>query len=57
MTPILQVKGVTKRYGGLTANNDISFDVAPHDAALRAGTVHRGQVDAEVTGKLADRRC
>ena len=27
-TPILQIKGVTKRYGGLTANNDISFDVA-----------------------------
>ena len=26
--PILQIKGVTKRYGGLTANNDISFDVA-----------------------------
>ncbi|MCU9850608.1 ABC transporter ATP-binding protein [Defluviimonas sp. WL0024] len=28
MTPILQVKGVTKRFGGLTANNSISFDVA-----------------------------
>lgn len=28
MTPILQVKGVTKRFGGLIANNDISFDVA-----------------------------
>jgi len=28
MTPILQIKGVTKRYGGLTANNNISFDVA-----------------------------
>jgi branched-chain amino acid transport system ATP-binding protein len=27
MSPILQIKGVTKRYGGLTANNDISFDV------------------------------
>ncbi|MFZ1483329.1 MAG: ABC transporter ATP-binding protein [Paracoccaceae bacterium] len=26
--PILQIKGITKRYGGLTANNDISFDVA-----------------------------
>nr|WP_316655456.1 ABC transporter ATP-binding protein [uncultured Gellertiella sp.] len=25
--PILQVKGVTKRYGGLTAVNDVSFDV------------------------------
>ena len=31
MTAILQVKGVTKRYGGLTANNDISFDVAPQE--------------------------
>jgi len=28
MTPILQVKGVTKRFGGLTAVNDVSFDVA-----------------------------
>lgn len=27
MTAILQIKGVTKRYGGLVANNDISFDV------------------------------
>jgi branched-chain amino acid transport system ATP-binding protein len=31
MTPILQVKNVSKRYGGLTANNDISFDVAPQE--------------------------
>lgn len=29
MTPILQVKGVTKRYGGLTAVNAVSFDVQP----------------------------
>ena len=29
--PILQIKGVTKRYGGLTANSDISFDVAPQE--------------------------
>jgi len=27
MSPLLDVKGVTKRYGGLTANADISFDV------------------------------
>lgn len=27
MTPILQIKNVTKRYGGLTAVNDVSFDV------------------------------
>ena len=27
MSPILQVRNITKRYGGLTANNDISFDV------------------------------
>lgn len=29
--PILQVRGVTKRYGGLTANNNVSFDVAPQE--------------------------
>jgi len=27
MSPILQVRGVTKRFGGLTANNNISFEV------------------------------
>ncbi|MFK7877133.1 MAG: ABC transporter ATP-binding protein [Paracoccaceae bacterium] len=31
MSPLLQVKNVTKRYGGLTANNDISFDVAENE--------------------------
>ena len=31
MTPLLQVKNVTKKYGGLIANNDISFDVAEND--------------------------
>ncbi|ETD84142.1 ABC transporter ATP-binding protein [Rhodobacter capsulatus] len=28
MTPILQIRNVTKRFDGLIANNDISFDVA-----------------------------
>lgn len=28
MSPILEVKEVTKKFGGLTANNNISFDVA-----------------------------
>lgn len=31
MNPILQVKGVTKKFGGLTANNNISFDVNDGD--------------------------
>ncbi|MBP1628605.1 MAG: hypothetical protein H6Q00_3125, partial [Holophagaceae bacterium] len=25
--PILSIKGVTKRFGGLVANNNVSFDV------------------------------
>ena len=29
MAPLLDVKGVTKRFGGLVANKDISFQVAP----------------------------
>ncbi|KGJ10367.1 ABC transporter ATP-binding protein [Paracoccus versutus] len=29
MSPILEIRNVTKKFGGLTANNDISFDVAP----------------------------
>jgi branched-chain amino acid transport system ATP-binding protein len=31
MTALLEVKNVTKRYGGLVANNDISFDVAERE--------------------------
>ena len=27
MSALLEVKGVTKRFGGLTANNDITFQV------------------------------
>ena len=31
MAPILQVKDLTKRYGGLVAVNDVSFDVEPNE--------------------------
>ncbi|WP_281502630.1 ABC transporter ATP-binding protein [Aliiroseovarius sp. F47248L] len=31
MSPLLQVKNVTKKYGGLVANNDITFDVAENE--------------------------
>lgn len=31
MSALIQVKNVTKKYGGLTANNDISFDVAENE--------------------------
>lgn len=31
MTALLEIRGVTKRFGGLTANNDISFDVAENE--------------------------
>jgi branched-chain amino acid transport system ATP-binding protein len=31
MTALLEVRNVTKRYGGLTANDDISFDVAERE--------------------------
>ena len=31
MSPLIQVKNVTKKYGGLTANNDINFDVAENE--------------------------
>ena len=30
-TPLLALKGVTKRFGGLTAVNDVTFDVYPGD--------------------------
>lgn len=35
--PILSVRGVTKRFGGLTAVNDVSFDVAPGEFLGVAG--------------------
>ena len=31
MAPIMQVKELTKRYGGLVAVNDVSFDVEPNE--------------------------
>ena len=31
MTTILEIKGITKRYGGLTAVNNVSFDVAERE--------------------------
>ena len=31
MSAILEVQGITKRYGGLVANNDISFDVRENE--------------------------
>jgi branched-chain amino acid transport system ATP-binding protein len=31
MAPILQVRDLTKRYGGLTAVNEVSFDVEPNE--------------------------
>jgi branched-chain amino acid transport system ATP-binding protein len=31
MSTILEVRGITKRYGGLTANNDVSFDVRDNE--------------------------
>lgn len=31
MSALVEIKNVTKKYGGLTANNDISFDVAENE--------------------------
>ncbi len=31
MAPILQIRDLTKRYGGLTAVNEVSFDVQPNE--------------------------
>jgi branched-chain amino acid transport system ATP-binding protein len=31
MAPIIEVKDLTKRYGGLVAVNDVSFDVQEHE--------------------------
>jgi branched-chain amino acid transport system ATP-binding protein len=31
MNALIQVKNITKKYGGLTANNDISFDVSENE--------------------------
>ena len=31
MSPILEIRHVTKKFGGLVANNDINFDVTEHE--------------------------
>jgi len=31
MSPILEVKNLTKKYGGLTAVNDVSFEVSERE--------------------------
>ena len=31
MAPILKIRDLTKRYGGLTAVNEVSFDVEPNE--------------------------
>ena len=31
MNALIQVKNITKKYGGLTANNNISFDVSENE--------------------------
>ena len=31
MAPIIEIKDLTKRYGGLVAVNDVSFDVQEHE--------------------------
>ena len=35
--PVLSVRGVTKRFGGLTAVNDVSFDVVPGEVVALLG--------------------
>ena len=36
---LLSVRGVTKRFGGITANRGIAFDVAPGEL-IRIGRAH-----------------
>ena len=31
MTPLLQIRDLTRRFGGLTAINAVSFDVREHE--------------------------
>ena len=45
MAPILEVKDLTKRYGGLIAVNDVSFDVASERNPLGHRPERRRQVD------------
>lgn len=42
MKPILHIRGLTKKYGGLTANNNISFDVAEGEILSVIGPTARG---------------
>ena len=49
MSPILQIKGVTKKYGGLTANNNISF-VGTHGHLLYVAQPELNIIIVELLG-------
>ena len=57
--PILSVRDLTKRYGGLTAVNEVSFDVAAERDPVDHRPERRGQVDhlqADLLVRDADAR-
>ena len=43
---MLEVKGVTKRYGKMLANDDISFAVKGGEIAVLLGAKRRGKIHA-----------
>ena len=49
--PLLKVEHLTMRFGGLTAVDDVSFDVGSQDiTALIGPSVHQGEDNATVAG-------
>jgi ABC-type sugar transport system ATPase subunit len=46
VTALLEIKGLTKAYPGVVANDDVSFSTSPRRGPRAAGRKRRGQVDA-----------
>ena len=50
MSPLLEVRGLTKRYGGLTANANVVFDVNEGEIVVygcRIGAVLEGKAKVD----------
>ncbi len=48
---LLSISGITKRFGGVVANRDVSFEVAPGELVLVPAVLHDQELVDEKDGK------